>query len=401
MSQRPLLADRLRQSVAEREAASLRRQLRTVTAQQGNWIWVDGQRLLNFASNDYLGLAQAPELAAAMQQAIQKWGSGATAAHLLGGHREPHAALERYAEQWLGYPRALLFSTGYMANLAVLDTCLQSHDLCVQDRLNHACLLDGARLAGARLKRYRHQDLAHAEALLAAEPERAAMLVSDAVFSMDGDQVDVRAITAVAERQQALLFLDDAHGFGVLGPEGKGTVAAAGLGVESVPLQMLTLGKSMGSFGALVVGTDAMIDALVQLARPFLFTTAMPPAVAAASLAAMQTARAQPWRQEALHRRIDVFRTEVADLGYTLMASQTAIQPILIGEAGKTLQCAAALGERGFYAPAIRYPTVPKGEARLRITLSASHTEAELAALIEALRQLRQQPFMNEPSTCG
>lgn len=401
MPTRSSLTERLRLAVAEREAASLRRQLRTVQAQRGTRIQIDGRELINFASNDYLGLAQAPELAEAMHQAIQAWGSGATAAHLLGGHREPHAALEHEAAQWLGYPRALLFSTGYMANLAVLDTLLKPGDLCLQDRLNHACLLDGARLSGAQLKRYRHQDLAHAETLLRADPERACLIASDAVFSMDGDQVDVSALSALALGHHALLFLDDAHGIGVLGPEGRGTVAAAGLDHTAVPLQMLTLGKALGSFGALVVGSAPLMDGLLQLARPYLFTTAMPPAVAAASLAAIRTVRAEPWRQQRLHGLIQAFRRGVLALGYQLMPSQTAIQPILIGDAARALQAAAALEAAGIYAPAVRYPTVPRGEARLRITLSACHTDAELEQLLQTLKTLKTTLFINEPSLSG
>ncbi|MBK8285705.1 MAG: 8-amino-7-oxononanoate synthase [Ahniella sp.] len=384
------LAERIRQRILEREARQLGRRLRTVEHSDGTHIVIAGRSLLSFASNDYLGLAQAPELSSALTAAIESWGVGATAAHLLGGHRQPHVDLEVEAAEWLGYERALLFSTGYAANLAVLSTLLEPGDLCVQDKLNHACLLDGARLSGALLKRYRHADTAHAASLLQAEPQAAALIASDAVFSMDGDIAPIAELADLAHAQRALLYLDDAHGVGVLGEQGRGSVAAAGLDSRHVPLLMVTLGKAIGSHGALVLGSNDLIDSLMQLARPYVFSTAMPPAVAAASLASIRLLRRESWRQERLQALIQQFQPAVSQLGFRLMPSRTAIQPILVGDEAEALRLSAGLEAAGLYVPAIRHPTVPKGQARLRVTLSAAHSDTDLARLIDALATLSE-----------
>ena len=382
---RPNLTDRLIAHHAERTAADLARRLRTVTAATGLRIRLDGRDLLSFASNDYLGLAQDPRLIAALQSTANDFGVGATAAHLLGGHRRPHQQLEASLAEWLGYPRALLFSTGMMANIGVLSCLLQRGDVCVQDRLNHASLIDGARLAGAELLRYPHADLAAARRQLQARPQAAALLASDAVFSMDGDRAALGELAALCQREPATLLVDDAHGLGVLGEQGRGSVAAQGLSATEVPVLMVTLGKALGTFGAAVLGSTALIEGLIQFSRPYIYTTALPPALAAATLQSISIVRAETWRRDHLAVLIERFRSRAQAIGLRLMASATPIQPILIGDSGRAMAWSQQLEAAGFYVPAIRPPTVPDNAARLRVTLSASHSLAEVDALIEAL----------------
>ncbi|MGD9583772.1 MAG: 8-amino-7-oxononanoate synthase [Lysobacterales bacterium] len=384
---RTSLIDRASAACQQRLRADLDRRLRRIDAARGARILIDGRALISFASNDYLGMAQDPRLVAALKSAADDWGVGATAAHLLGGHRAPHQALEEALADWLGYPRALLFSTGTMANLGVLSALLGRGDLCLQDKLNHASLLDGARLSGAELRRYAHADTEVAERLLQAHPDRATLLASDGVFSMDGDLAPLAALAALAAREQATLMVDDAHGIGVLDWQGRGSVAAAGLGVAEVPILMLTLGKALGSFGAVVLGSTSLIDSLVQFARPYIYTTALPPALAAATLCAVRIARDEDWRRAHLHELIQRFRRDAAAIGLNLLPSDTPIQPLLIGASAEALAWSSALEQHGLYVPAVRPPTVPEHAARLRITLSAGHTMADVEALLCALRQ--------------
>lgn len=382
---RPDLLQRLAARHAERGRQALLRRLRTVQAVQGPRVVVAGRALLNFASNDYLGLAQHPALIEALVAAAGRWGVGATAAHLLGGHRDEHAALEEELAAWTGRERALLFSTGYLANLGVLGALLQAGDLCVQDKWNHACLLDGARLAGAELRRYPHADVAAARRQLGALPDAAAVLATDAVFSMDGDLAPLPALAALCREQGAVLHVDDAHGLGVLGPGGAGSVCAAGLTQDEVPVLMATLGKALGVAGAFVAGSAALIEGLVQFARSHVFTTAMPPALAAATRAAVRIARFEDWRRDQLARLITHFRHGAQARGIALLPSPTPIQPVVVGDSARALAVARRLEADGFYVPAIRPPTVPAGRARLRVTLSAQHAEAQLEALLDAL----------------
>ena len=288
---RPGLLERLAITQDERARASLIRRLRVTAAVDGATIWLDGQRLLNFASNDYLGLAQHPALVEALTKAAARWGVGSSAAHLLGGHRDQHARLEEALARWTGRERALLFSTGYMANLGVLSALLGKEDLCVQDKLNHASLLDGARLAGCTLKRYVHADVASATRQLDSAPDAAALLATDGVFSMDGDIAPLCELAALCATHHVTLMVDDAHGLGVLGNEGAGGVVEAGLSQVEVPILMATLGKALGVAGAFVAGSVALIDGLVQGARSFIYTTALPPALAAATCTAIDIAR--------------------------------------------------------------------------------------------------------------
>jgi 8-amino-7-oxononanoate synthase len=385
MSSRADLLARLAHHTRQRAQAGLLRRLHTISHVSGPWVQRDGRRLLAFCSNDYLGLAQHPALVAALKQAADDSGVGSGSAHLISGHRRQHAALEEALAEWTGRERALLFSTGYMANLGSMQALLQRDDLCVQDKLNHACLLDGAQLAGATLKRYPHADVDGAARQLASQCEAAALLATDGVFSMDGDIAPLPELAALCRREGATFMVDDAHGLGVLGPQGAGSVAAAGLGQNEVPVLMATLGKALGCSGAFVAGSASLIEGLVQSARTYIYTTAMPPALAVATLAAVRLAQAEDWRREHLQALIARFRHGAAQLGLPLMASPTAIQPLLLGDAEAALAASAALEQQGFLVTAIRPPTVPQGKARLRITLSAAHQEADVDRLLEAL----------------
>lgn len=382
------LLTRLAAHVQQREQACLRRRLHTVTRVDGMWVERDGRRLLSFCSNDYLGLAQHPSLVDALKRAADEDGVGSGSAHLISGHRSAHAALEEALAEWTGRERALLFSTGYMANLGVMQALLERDDVCVQDKLNHACLLDGAQLAGCELKRYPHADVEAAARQLRARPDSAVLLATDGVFSMDGDLAPLGELAALCQRESATFMVDDAHGLGVLGARGEGSVGAAGLSQNDVPVLMATLGKALGCSGAFVAGSTALIDGLVQSARTYIYTTAMPPALAAATLAAVRLAQSEAWRREKLQALIARFRTGAAQLGLPLMPSSTAIQPLLLGDAQAALAASEALEQHGFLVTAIRPPTVPPGKARLRITLSAAHEEGEVDRLLEALSRL-------------
>lgn len=385
---RPDLLERLAIQTAERDDAKLLRRLRTLDHADGPWLDVGNGRLLSFCSNDYLGLAQHPQLVAALTRAARQGGVGSTSAHLICGHRTEHAELEEALAVWTGRERALLFSTGYMANLGVLQAVLARGDICVQDKLNHACLLDGAKLSGAELKRYPHAEVAAAARQLATSPDAAALLATDGVFSMDGDVAPLRELATLCARERATLLVDDAHGLGVLGEHGAGSVSAADLSQHEVPLLMATLGKALGCMGAFVAGPAALIDGLIQFARPYIYTTAMPPALAAAALESVQLAQTEDWRREKLAALIARFRHGATELGLPLAASFSAIQPLLLGSADAALAAAQALERLGLLVSAIRPPSVPLGHARLRITLSAAHEEAHVDRLLDALETL-------------
>ncbi len=382
---RPSLLARLARACEERAQNDLQRRMRAISQVDGCFIFVDGKRLQNFASNDYLGLAQHPQLVEALTNAAKQWGVGASAAHLLGGHRDEHAALESELAAWTGRERAVLFSTGYMANLGVMQTLLDPRAVCIQDKLNHVCLIDAARLSGARLKRYVHADLDSARRQLDSDPAAAALLASDGVFSMDGDVAPLRELAALCREQQATLMIDDAHGLGVLGPKGEGCVAEAGLGTDEVPVLMATLGKALGVAGAFVAGSSTLIEGLIQFARTQIYTTAMPPALAAATRVAVRLARDESWRREKLQRLIVQFRDGAARRGIRLTPSHTPIQPILIGDSAMAIGVSARLEAAGFFVPAIRPPTVPENAARLRVTFSAAHEETDIERLLVAL----------------
>jgi 8-amino-7-oxononanoate synthase len=354
----------------------------------GTRVQVAGRVLVNFCSNDYLGLAQHPKLVEAQCAAAREFGAGSGAAHLISGHSLLHQRLEAELAEFTGRERALLFSTGYMANLGVLSALATRGEVLLEDRLNHASLIDGAALSGARLVRYAHAD-AHAAAARVQDFPETSLIASDGVFSMDGDLAPVRELAALARQQQAWLLIDDAHGLGVLGEHGGGVLELAGLSSADVPLLIGTLGKAFGSFGAFVAGDASLIDYLLQRARSYIYTTALPPAVAAASSAALALIRSEGWRRTRLATLIERFRSGATRLGFTLAVSATPIQPLLVGGAAETLALSAALRAAGFWVAAIRPPTVPAGSARLRITLSAAHQEADIDALLAALAEVK------------
>ncbi|MGQ7247550.1 8-amino-7-oxononanoate synthase [Halomonas sp. V046] len=344
--------------------------------------------LIDFASNDYLGLSRDPRLAEAEAEAACRFGAGSGASHLVSGHLEVHEALEEALARLTGRPRALLFSTGYMANLGTLQALCDSRVHVYQDRFNHASLIDGAQLAGARSRRFHHADLTDLARLLRRKPAAdRALIVSDGVFSMDGDIADVPGLAAQARHHDAWLMIDDAHGLGVLGDAGDGCVGR-GHGSDQVQVLVGTLGKALGTAGAFVAGDDALIDHLIQFARPYVYTTALPPGVAAATLAALEVIKDEPQRRKRLAHNIAAFRAGAAQLGLPLMASTTPIQPLLLGDEARVLTWATRLGQSGLRVGAIRPPTVPKGQSRLRITLSATHRPEDIHALLEALGEL-------------
>lgn len=382
---RLLLTDRIAQARKAREEKHRVRRRRIVSKRDGMRYDVDGQSLLCFCSNDYLGLAQHFTVGNAFQDAAMRLGTGSGGSHLVSGHFEEHEALEREMAEWLSYPSALLFSSGYQGNLAVAQAFLREGDVSVQDRLNHASLMDAARLSGASLRRYPHNDAEGALRQLRGSADGAAMVVTDGVFSMDGDVAPLRALALIARVQHATLVVDDAHGVGLLGDDGRGSVAAAGLGLKEVPLQVVTLGKALGGEGALVLGDEAHIEHLKQHARPYIYTTASAPASAAATRAALKIVQRETWRRERVFSNLARLREGLKQVGFELPASDSAIQCVPCGSDEIALAMSAALEAQGFWISAIRPPTVPENGARLRITLSALHSDADIDHLVAAM----------------
>jgi len=346
----------------------------------------DGRTLVDFSSNDYLGLAHHPAIAAAMSACATRFGAGSAASHLITGHGIEHEQLEEELAAFTGRERALLFSTGYMANLGVMTALADRGELALLDRLNHASIIDGALLSGARLKRYRHADAADAERILEESPQTATVVATDGVFSMDGDVAPLPRLARAAAAHQAWLVVDDAHGLGVLGKNGRG--ATEELSADEVPVLVGTLGKAFGSFGAFVAGSRELIELLIQKARPYIYTTALPQPVAAATRKALEIAQRETWRRERVLALTARFRRAARAAGLRLLESDTPIQPLVLGSAAAVLGAQQELLEAGFRVVAIRAPTVPRGSERLRITLSAAHTERQLDALIERLREV-------------
>ncbi|RMR58482.1 8-amino-7-oxononanoate synthase [Pseudomonas cichorii] len=376
----------LRTRLEARRAEHLYRQRPLLQSPQGPQVTVDGQPLLAFCNNDYLGLANHPEVIAAWQAGASRWGVGGGASHLVIGHSGPHHELEEALAELTGRPRALLFSNGYMANLGAVTALVGQGDTVLEDRLNHASLLDAGLLSGARFSRYLHNDAAS----LSTRLEKAVgdtLVVTDGVFSMDGDIADLPALAQVAKTKGAWLMVDDAHGFGPLGAKGAGIVEHFGLGIEEVPVLVGTLGKSFGTSGAFVAGSEELIETLIQFARPYIYTTSQPPALACATLKSLELLRTEHWRREHLGRLIQQFRRGAEQIGLQLMDSFTPIQPIMIGDAGRALRLSQMLRERGLLVTAIRPPTVPAGSARLRVTLSAAHSADQVQLLLNALEQ--------------
>jgi 8-amino-7-oxononanoate synthase len=375
-------------ALRERQAAGLYRRRRVVDGPQGVNVRMDGREFLSFCSNDYLGLANHPEVVAAFHAGLEAYGAGSGAAHLISGHSRAHHALEEELADFVQRPRALLFSTGYMANLGVLAVLAQRGTRVFEDRNNHASLLDGARLSGARLVRYCHNDSADLTRRLRAASAGETLIATDGVFSMDGDLAPVAELADVAARHAAWLMVDDAHGLGVVGPEGRGTLAQAGLDMTQVPVLMGTLGKACGTFGAFVAGSEELVETLIQEARTYIYTTAPPPALAQATRTALRLLREGDERRAQLRMLVQRFRQGALQLGLNLPGSDTPIQPLIIGAADAALQLSAALRARGILISAIRPPTVPAGTARLRITFSAAHSEAQVDRLLDALEQV-------------
>jgi 8-amino-7-oxononanoate synthase len=371
----------------QRRAAHLYRSRRLVDGPQRPRLRVDGVNLLSFCSNDYLGLAADHRLIEALEHGARKYGVGAGAAHLISGHSRAHHELEDALAEFTGRERALLFSTGYMANLGVLQALTDRGDTVFQDRLDHASLIDGGLLTRASLKRYPHADVDALERQLGGTTGRK-LVATDGVFSMDGDLAPLPELAAACARHGAWLMVDDAHGLGVLGRGGRGSLAHTGLDSEQVPILMGTLGKGFGTSGAFVAGPEALIETLIQDARSYVYTTAAPPAVAVATLRALQIAEVEEWRRERLVELVTRFRHEAIALGFELMSSRTPIQPIVAGSAETALNWSRTLEEQGILVTAIRPPTVPEGSARLRVTFSAAHTEADLDRLLGALSAL-------------
>ncbi len=374
--------------LAAREAAGLYRRRRVIDSPQGPTLHSEGRELLNFCSNDYLGLANHPELIAAFKRGADEYGVGSGAAHLVNGHSYAHHALEEELAAFTERPRALLFSTGYMANLGIAGALLGRGDSAFEDRLNHASLLDAGLLSGARLVRYTHADAAALEAKLQASKSEEKLVLTDGVFSMDGDIAPLPALAEAAMPNGAWMMVDDAHGLGVLGHSGGGSLQHFGLGLDEVPILMGTLGKAIGSFGAFVAGDEALIETLINKARPYIYTTAMPSAVAEATRASLRLVQSENWRREKLHTLIARFRDGATQLGLKLMDSITPIQPLLVGNALEALRLSEALLNKGILISAIRPPTVPEGTARLRITLSAAHSEEQVDRLLAALEEV-------------
>ena len=363
---------------------SLYRRRRVVESPQSVLMQLDGRQVVNLCSNDYLGFANHPEVMAAFKRGVDQYGVGSGSAHLICGHSHAHHALEDELAAFTGRERALLFSTGYMANLGVISALVGRGDSVLEDRLNHASLLDGGLLSGARFQRYQHNQLDDLQARLVASKGRK-LIVSDGVFSMDGDLALLLELADLAEQHSAGLLIDDAHGFGVLGAHGGGLVEHFGLSQQQVPILMGTLGKAFGTFGAFIAGSDSLIEYLIQKARTYVFTTAMPAAVAEATRVSLHLLQQEDWRRQQLQALIRRFRLGAEQQGLHLMASATAIQPIILGDSKTALLASEKLLAQGFWVSAIRPPTVPAGTARLRITFSSLHTEQQVDALLEAL----------------
>jgi 8-amino-7-oxononanoate synthase len=377
----------LQRELDERATLGMLRQRRMLQSPQAPHIMVDGKSYLSFCSNDYLGLANHPRLIAALQQGAAQHGVGAGAAHLVSGHGTAHHQLENELAAFMGKPAALLFSTGYMANLGVVQALVGKGDTVFADKFNHASLNDAMQLSRAAVKRYRHNDVTQLAQLLEQAGSGRKLVITDAVFSMDGDLAPLPELLALCEQHDAWLLIDDAHGFGVLGEQGRGSLAHFGIASKRV-ICMATLGKAAGVFGAFVAAEQVVIDTLINHARSYVYTTASPPALASALLESLQQIANGDELRGQLRRLIAQLRSGLRGLPWSVMPSATAIQPLLVGGNHAAMKLSAALRERGIWVAAIRPPTVPQGTARLRITLSAAHRAADVSRLLESLHEL-------------
>ena len=386
------LIDSLRASALLRGQRHLHRERRVHAARDGVWSQVGGQRLLNFSSNDYLGFAQHPGVSAAFINGVRQFGTGSAGSALVTGYFSAHQALERQAAELFGYEACLYVGSGYLANIGVLQTLLDENAVCVQDKLNHACLLDGARFSGCHVKRYPHQDMAAAEKRCAEADGSLAFLISDGVFSMDGDAANLPELARIAGKTKATLMIDDAHGVGVLGDTGLGSLQAAQFGAADVPLLIIPAGKALGGQGALILSNTDIINHLVETARPYLFSTAPAPAMACALSQALHCLQQQPEHHARLQDNIRHFSALAAQAGLPVLHSCSAIHALMAGSNESALQISEQLRERGFWLSAIRPPTVPQGKARLRITLTALHEREHIERLVETLHAIGVRP---------
>ncbi|MGZ8161722.1 MAG: 8-amino-7-oxononanoate synthase [Methylobacter sp.] len=365
---------------------NLYRSRRVTESPQGINLQLDGRNILNFCSNDYLGMANHPEVVKAFKTAANQYGVGSGSAHLICGHSFAHHALEEELAAFTGRDRALLFSTGYMANMGVISSLVGRGDMVFEDRLNHASLLDGGLLSGARFKRYAHADIDN----LSTGLEKAAgnkLIVTDGVFSMDGDYAPLKKLSLAAKNHNAWLMVDDAHGLGVIGAHGGGILEYYGLKQDEVAVLMGTMGKGLGTFGAFVAGSELLIETLIQKARTYIYTTALPPAIAEATRASLKLVIGENWRRDKLEKLTARFRSGAQQLGLQLMASSSPIQPIVIGDSKRAVEISNVLLNAGFLISAVRPPTVPQGSARLRVTFSAMHEEQQIDRLLDALAE--------------
>jgi 8-amino-7-oxononanoate synthase len=368
--------------------ASLYRRLRSVAGDQGPDLTVEGREVLNFSSNNYLGLANHPSLAAAAKDAIDRYGCGAGASRLISGNMTLHEELERRLARFKGTEAALVFNSGFQANIGILSTLAADGDAIFSDELNHASIIDGCRLSRAKTVVYRHCDLDHLESLLVQAGHcRSKLIVTESIFSMDGDEAPLAGIVQLAERFGASVMVDEAHATGLFGAGGAGVVAKLGL-VDRVAVQMGTLGKALGGFGAYAAGRQQLRELLINRCRSFIFTTALPPAVLATAIAALDVVQREPQRREALWSNCRTMAQGLRSLGYRVGASAGAILPLVVGEAAACMRLSEHLFERGVFAQGIRPPTVPPGTSRLRITLMATHTPAHLARALETFEEV-------------
>lgn len=377
-------------ALAERKNAHLYRTRRLLQSAQTPQVIVDGKKYTAFCSNDYLGLANHPDVITALQKSANKFGVGSGASHLVAGHSSEHHALEEELAAFCGRERALLFSTGYMANMGAITALIGKNDAVFEDRLNHSSLLDAGLLSGARFQRFLHNNIENLQTRLEKTEAERKLIVVDGVFSMDGDCAPLSELAALARKNNAWLMVDDAHGFGCLGKSGGGSAEHFNLSQNELPILMGTLGKAFGTFGAFIAGSEALIETLIQFSRSYIYTTAMPPAVAAATRVSLRLLQSENWRREHLQQLIVRFRSGAENLGLKLMDSFSPIQPIIIGDETNALEISQKLSERGFLIIAIRPPTVPVGSSRLRVTFSADHTLQQVDDLLSALGNILQ-----------
>ena len=385
--------DNIKNQLEDLEREQMYRRRRVVAGPQARELRVDGRDLLNFCSNDYLGLAGDSRVREAFKAGADKWGVGAGASHLVCGHTAVHEELEEALAAFTGRPRALLFTNGYAANLGVINALLSTGDRVFEDRLNHASLLDGGWISRADFHWFEHRDLIDLQSKLAdcdGDAHRT-LVVSDGTFSMDGDSCPLQELVPLARRHAAWIMIDDAHGFGVHGEQGRGLVDSKIFTTTDVPILMATLGKALGTFGAFVAGDDALIEMLIQRARNYIFTTALPAAVAVATLESLRIVGEETWRREHLQNLVQHFRAGVSRIGLELLSSDSPIQPVIIGDAGDAVKFSKSLEQHGLLVTAIRPPSVAEGTSRLRITFTAAHQLADVDRLLEGLEQISRE----------